>query len=87
MPKNLDFLEITRMIPKATQISKRDNNSEEKVLFITNTNATKFTRFTTHSGAALFHKLPYSRLQDFRDCAKILEGSQEHVDGSTTTYH
>jgi hypothetical protein len=32
---------------------ERDNNSEDKVLFITNTNATKFTRIT------LFQGLPY----------------------------
>jgi phosphosulfolactate phosphohydrolase-like enzyme len=39
---------------------ERDNNLEDKVLFITNTNATKFIRITTRPGTALLHKLSYS---------------------------
>jgi predicted nucleic acid-binding Zn ribbon protein len=33
---------------------KRDNNSEDKVLSITNTSATRFTRFTTHARGLLY---------------------------------
>jgi hypothetical protein len=56
LPKNSDFPETTWMILKATQISKKkgDNNSKDKVLFITNTNATKFTKFTTRPGLPYF---------------------------------
>jgi hypothetical protein len=61
LPKNPNFLETTRMILKATQIRKKETTTQTtKFFFITNTNATKFTRFTTCPGAVLVHKLSYS---------------------------
>jgi hypothetical protein len=60
LPKNPDFPKTIRMILKATQISKkRDNNLEDKVLSIINTNATRYIRFTTRPGVTLLHKLSY----------------------------
>jgi hypothetical protein len=66
------FLKQLGWYSKPLRCKKETTTQKTKVFFITNTNATKFTRFIARLGAVLLHKLSYSLPQDYKLYTKTL---------------